>query len=135
MVRDHLVSALKREFSGRGIQFDTPPQPIATFPAAQAAVGRLLIYDDGDEATVLIENITHGHFNPYDEKLSESQRDEIVTGMVIDFLRALFSDRVLLHCTPDGRMGGWTRMDLVGEGAGELSSSNRYYLWSRPYKV
>ena len=34
-----------------------------------------MIYEDGDEATVFIENITHGHFNPDDEKLSDAQRD------------------------------------------------------------
>ena len=124
-----------REFAGWEIQFDTPPQPIATFPAAQPAVGRVLVYDDGDEATVLIEKITHGHFNPYDEKLLEAQRDEMVTEDVIDFLRALFSDRVLLHCTQDGRLGGWTRMDLAHDGPVELSQSQRYFLWSRPFET
>src|SRR5258707_9614723 len=112
MIRDRLIPAFKREFASWEIVFDSPPQPIATFPAAQAAVGRVLIYDDGDEATVLIENITHGHFNPYDEKLSDAQRDEIVTEDVINFLKALFSDRVLLHSSADNRTGGWTRLDL-----------------------
>ena len=135
MIRDRLIPALKREFAGWEIQFDTPPQPIATFSAAQPAVGRVLVYDDGAEATVLIEKITHGHFNPYDEKLSEAQKDEIVTEDVIDFLRALFSDRVLLHCTPDGPMGGWTRMDLAHDGPVELSPSQQYFLWSRPFET
>lgn len=73
MIRDRLIPALKREFAGWEIAFDSPPQPIATFPAVQSEVGRVLVYDDGDEATVLIEKITHGHFNPYDGKLSETQ--------------------------------------------------------------
>jgi hypothetical protein len=132
MIRDHLIPALKREFSGWEVAFDGPPQPIATFPAAQPAVGRVLVYDDGDEATVLVENVTHSHFNPYDEKLSEAQRDEMVTEDVVDFLKALFSDRVLLHSSPDNRSGGWTRLDLE-DGPVELSPSFRYFLWSRPY--
>ncbi|WOB41801.1 hypothetical protein HNI00_00350 [Thermoleptolyngbya oregonensis NK1-22] len=132
MIRDRLIPALKREFAGWEIQFDSPPQPIATFPATQPAVGRVFVYDDGDEATVLIEKITHSHFNPYDKKLSEPQRDEIVTEDVLDFLQALFSDRVLLHCTPDGRMGGWMRLDLQN-GSVELSPARWYFLWSRPY--
>ena len=132
MIRDSLIPALKREFAGWEIAFDAPPQPIATFPAAQAAVGRVLVYDDGDEATVLIEKVTHGHFNPYDQKLSETQRDEMVTEDVVDFLKALFSDRVLLHSSADNRTGGWTRLDLK-DGPVELSSSLRYFLWSRPY--
>lgn len=134
MIRDCLVPALKSEFAGWEITFDAPPQPIATFPAAQSDVGRVLVYDDGDEATVLIEKITHGHFNPYDEKLSEVQRDQTVTEDVVDFLKALFSDRVLLHAGPDGRVGGWTRLDL-NDGPVELSPSERYFLWSRPYKT
>ena len=133
MIRDRLIPALKCEFTGWEIQFDTPPQAIATFPAAQPDVGRVLVYDDGDKATILIENITHGHFNPYDEKLSEAQRDEIVTADVIDFLRALFTDRVLLHSRADGRVGGWSRLDLK-DGPVELSPSFKYFLWSRPYE-
>jgi hypothetical protein len=132
MIRDNLIPALKREFAGWEIAFSAPPQPIATFPAAQPAVGRVLVYDDGDEATVLIEKVTHGHFNPYDEKLSENQRDEMVTDDVIDFLKALFSDRVLLHSSADNRTGGWMRLDLK-DGPVELSPSLRYFLWSRPY--
>src|SRR5688572_20645563 len=102
MIRDRLIPALKREFAGWEIQFDSPPQAIATFPSAQPNVGRVLVYDHGHEATVLIEKITHGHFNPYDDELSESERDEMVTDDVIDFLKALFSDRVLLHSRADG---------------------------------
>jgi hypothetical protein len=132
MIIDSLIPALKREFAGWEIAFDVSPQPIATFPAAQPAVGRVLVYDDGDEATVLIEKVTHGHFNPYDQKLSETQRAEMVTEDVIDFLKALFSDRVLLHSSADNRTGGWTRLDLK-DGPVELSPSLRYFLWSRPY--
>lgn len=133
MIRDRLIPALKSEFAGWEIAFDAPPQPIATFPAAQKAVGKVLIYDDGEEATIYIENITHGHFSPYNETLSEGQRDKIVTDDVIDFLKALFSDRVLLHSSADNHIGGWTRLDLK-EGPVELSESFRYFLWSHPYE-
>src|SRR5437016_14055541 len=112
MIRDYLIPALKSEFPDREITFDIPPQAIATFPASQEAVGRVLVYDDGHEVTVLIEKITHGHFNPYDEKLEEEQRDKIATEDVVDFLKALFSDRVLLHASPDNHRGGWMRLDL-----------------------
>ena len=87
MIRDYLIPALKSEFPDREITFDIPPQAIATFPASQEAVGRVLVYDDGHEVTVLIEKITHGHFNPYDEKLEEEQRDKIATEDVVDFLK------------------------------------------------
>lgn len=134
MIRDCLIPALKSEFACWEIAFNTPPQPIATFPACQEAVGRVLIYDDGDEATVLIEKITHGHFNPYDETLREVQRDKIIAGDVVEFLKALFTDRVLLHTSEDNRVGGWSRLDLK-DGPVELSASFRYFLWSRPYET
>jgi hypothetical protein len=134
MIRDCLVPALKREFPDWAIAYDVPPNPIATFPAAQAAVGRVLILDDGNEATVVIEHVTHGHFNPYNNALSETERDSLITEDVIEFLRALFSDRVLLDTTDDNRIGGWTRLDLH-EGPIEFSPNHRYFLWSRPYKT
>lgn len=133
MIRDSLIPALKIEFSGWEIAFDAPPQPIATFPAAQQAVGKVFVYDDGDEATVLIEKITHGHFNPYDKTLRDDQKDKMVTEDVVDFLKALFSDRVLLHTSAEKRLGGWTRLDLK-DGPVVLSPSLRYFLWSRPYE-
>lgn len=132
IIRDRLVPALLHEFSGWEIKLDVPPQPIATFPAAQPAVGRVLIYDDGDEATVLIENVTHGHFNPYDETLSQEQRAEIIAQEVICFLKALFSDRVLLYSGLDSRRGGWTPLDS-NDAPIELTPTLRYFLWSRPY--
>jgi hypothetical protein len=33
------------------------------------------IYDDGDEATIVIENVTHHHTNPYDAEMTPRQRD------------------------------------------------------------
>src|SRR5262245_44486949 len=97
MIRDYLIPALQGQFVGWEIAFATPPLPIATFAQRQAAVGKVMIYDDGDEATVVIERITHGRFNPYDPHLSQEQRDQIITEDVVNFLKALFYDRVLLH--------------------------------------
>jgi hypothetical protein len=134
MIRDRLIPALKSQFAGWEILFDAPPQPIAIFPSLQQAVGRVLVYDDGEEATVLIENITHGHFSPYLENLPESQRDETVTEDVVDFLEALFSDRIPLHCSADKHQGGWVRLDLK-DGPVELSPDFQYFLWSRPYQA
>jgi len=134
VIRDCLIPALKREFSGWEITFDTPPHPVATFPAAQPAVGRVLVYDDGHEATIVIENVTHGHFNPGNENLTEDQRDETVTEEVIDFLKALFNDRVLLYSSPDKRRSGWIQFES-DDGPAELSESLQYFLWSRPYET
>lgn len=132
MISDYLIPALRAEFAGREIKFDVPPQPVATFPASQEAVGRVLIHDDGDEVTVYIENITHGHFDVYDAALRDEEKGKKIAENVINFLKALFSDQVLLFTGPNNRYGGWTRLDLK-DGPVELSPSLRYFLWSRPY--
>jgi hypothetical protein len=133
MIRDRLIPEIQRTFSGWEISINPKENPIIRFPAAQKEVGDVLIYDDGDEATVYIEHISHGHFNPYDETISPEQRETIVTEDVMSFLQALFADRVLLHTAPNHRMGGWTRLDFA-EGPVELSPDQRYYLWSKPYE-
>jgi hypothetical protein len=133
-IRDYLIPALKREFVGREIAFGEPPQPIATFPACQENVGGVTIYDDGDEATVCIEKITHGHFNRYDETLKGEEKAKVIAEDVVGFLKALFSDRVLLQTNPDNGVGGWRILDLE-KAPSDLSSSYRYFLWSKPYKV
>lgn len=133
MIRDRLIPAIEKEFAGWEMTITPEENPIVRFPAVQEAVGDVVIYDDGDEATVCIEEITHGHFNPYDESLQETKRDEMVTEDVIDFLKALFTDRVLLNVCNDKGSGGWTRLDLQ-DGPVQLSRKHRYYLWSKPYE-
>ncbi|HEV7926966.1 MAG TPA: hypothetical protein VGR14_16540 [Verrucomicrobiae bacterium] len=134
MIRDCLIPALKSEFAGREIIFDSPPQPIATFPECQAAVGKVKVYDGGEEATVLIEKITHGHFSTYDQKLGEEQRSRIITDDVVEFLKDLFNDRVLLYTSGSNRVGGWSRLSPK-QGPVELLPGFTYFLWSRPYKI
>ena len=74
MIRDRLIPALEAAFAGSDMQIDPENNPIARFPGVQKQVGDVLIYDDGDEATVCVDNISHGHFNPYDETISQEQR-------------------------------------------------------------
>lgn len=45
----------------------------------------MLICDHGEEATVYITEITHGHFNPYDASLTQDQVDKKVTEDVVAF--------------------------------------------------
>jgi hypothetical protein len=133
MIKDVLVPELSRRFAGLGSFTGTPPEPIAIFPAKHPDVGNVTVYDDGDEATVRIEKITHGHFSSYDESLSEAERDRWVTKCVFDFLDDLFADKVLLWVSESGRSGGWKvlRESLkpadVREG-GDI----RFFVWSGP---
>jgi hypothetical protein len=133
MIRDLLIPAVKEAFPDKPFLFSAPPDPVIKLPLGFKEIGDLAIYDDGEEATVCITEITHGHFNPYDATLSQSQVDQMVTGDVIAFLRDLFSDHVLLYRTPNRGMGGWSIFSgAPNEDA--LVEGREYFLWSGPYR-
>jgi hypothetical protein len=106
MIRDSLIPALRQRYPSVKFTFFDSPQPFARVASHHGDIGDLEIYDDGDEATVAITQITHGHFNPY-QKMPESERDKWIAEAVIEFLDALFDDRVLFYRSPDRRGGGW----------------------------
>ncbi|MHC4645044.1 MAG: hypothetical protein ACYTBJ_06065 [Planctomycetota bacterium] len=94
MIKDGLIPELEKKF-GTG-SFQTGESPIIVFAAKHPEVGDVQIWDDGDQATLSVGDITYGHFNPYDRNLTQNQADHEATESVIDFLDALFSDKVLL---------------------------------------
>jgi len=132
MISDFLIPALKREFAGWEISFGSPPQPIATFPACQEAVGEVVVCDDGDEVTVYIGKITHGHFSD-DETLNREEKENSIAEDVIHFLKALFADRVLFSRNMENGENGSIMLDYNNSPI-ELSPSRRYFLWTKPYE-
>lgn len=132
MIRAFLIPAIKEAFPNLPFSFSESSNLVATLKAPFPEIGELQIYDDGEEATVSISEVTHGHFNPYDESLSREQRDRKIAEDVMSFLRALFADRVLLFRTPNRGMGGWRRLDVSTEPP-TFSSGHEYFLWSGPY--
>ena len=92
----------------------------------------MLIWDDGVEATVAVGKITHGHFNPYDARLTAEQATEHVSADVIEFLDDLFADRILLWTSGDGRSGGWG--PLGAETNPSLDPGDKTYVRTDPRK-
>ncbi len=131
MIRDVLIPELQKRFPERGLQIDTTSNRIAAFPAALAEVGKVIIYDDGEEATVMIEHITHGHFNPYNPALSQDEVDRQVSEDVTDFLEALFEDKILLWVSPSRHAGGWQRIDSGLAEHPVVPEPGHYYVWSK----
>lgn len=130
-IRDSLIPALQEAFPDHGIRVSAPPDPIAVFPALCAEVGDVLVYDDGDEATIVIENVTHHHTNPYDSGISEHERELWITERVLAFLHELFSDRVLLWSVEKGRTcGGW-HGNFNGIVPSNIPAEADTYVWSR----
>ena len=82
------------------------------------------------QPSIYIE-ITHGHFNPYDEVEDDAEREQWIVDEMIEFLDALFDDRVLLYRSPDRRMGGWTIFDDNIDKS-VMEQGREYFVWSGP---
>ncbi|MEM7228411.1 MAG: hypothetical protein AAF432_06305 [Planctomycetota bacterium] len=131
-IRDVLIPALRAEFGESSFHVDSPPKPIVTFSARCPDVGDLTIYDDGDEATVVIEHVTHHHVNPYDATLSDMQAATWITERVIEFIRDLFADRIVLWAVDRGQGGGgWSCVDKPVTAWDGPAGSNAF-VWSGP---
>lgn len=129
-LRDVLVPALQAVFPDRGLRVSDPPDPVVTFPAVCPEVGDVQIYDDGDEATVFIEWISHNHVNPYDEDMSDNERYRWITDNVIEYLTALFSDQVFLWSIDKGRGGGGWSWPFDGIIPSDTPESADTFVWS-----
>jgi hypothetical protein len=123
-----LLPILRERFPSRGLVEGTPPDPCATFPGTHPGIRRVSIYDDGDELTVCVDDLTHGHFAEYDDSLPEAEQEKRIVESVVEFLDALFSDRVAVWGQHNVG-GGWYRIDLSGS-SGRLGVTE--YVWSGP---
>ena len=75
-------------------------------------VGNIEIEDDLEEIIVMVGNFTHWHAACYDQTISKDERDKQVSSEIIDFLRDLFSNKLILwgsHQTS----GGFYNIDLA----------------------
>ena len=132
MIRGKLIPLLEQKYAGLGLRVGAPPDPIAIFPARHPGVGDLSIYDDGDEVTVSIGEITHGHFNPYDADLTQEEAEAEVTDEVLGFLEDLFADKYLLW--KSGGSGGWQHLDYVERPLRPRKNAD-YFVWSGPVEI
>lgn len=100
--------------------------------APNPALGSVSVIYDGDEATVCVGELTHGHFNPYDASLSEDARARWVGDAVIAFLEDLMNDRAVVWSIP-GHSGGW--MILEPGTTPTLPEGVSAHCWSRPHSA
>lgn len=129
MIRELLIPAVNDVFPHLQFRISPSSNPIISLSSGSIEIGDLQIYDDEDEATIVITGITHGHFSVYDEKLNREEKEQIITEDVISFLVTLFSDRVVLYRTPSRDLGGWTVIEH-GFADIEFVSGREYFVWS-----
>jgi hypothetical protein len=134
MIRDKLIPLLQQRYSDKRVSIGLPPNPVAVFQAQHPSVGDLVIWDDGDEVTIAIGEITHGHFNPYNPELDQEEIEKEVTEEVLDFLEDIFADKIQLWKSREGGSGGWQHLEF-SEVRNDLSTKVEYYVWSGPYRT
>jgi hypothetical protein len=134
-----LLPVLRERFHARGVVEGNPPDPCAMFPGIHPGIRGVSIFDDGDELTLCVDDLTHGHFNEYSEGLSEGEREKRIVDHVVEFLEALFADKVVVW--GQQHMGGWYRPELGDSGHSTVfpiggmgsKATVQEFVWSGPY--
>jgi hypothetical protein len=131
MLTDVLRKAITQRFPEIQITTHLPPGAAIVIPAIHEGVGDISIWDDGGEATLVLSDITHGHFTDDAPGISEEEAAHLIAEDVMGFLEHLFADRVLLWKRPSGG-GGW-RVLADGEVPQVHSDAGtQFYFWSGP---
>jgi hypothetical protein len=89
-----LLPALRERFPDRGLVEGVRPEAVAFFPGLHSGIRGVSIYDDGNELTVSIDELTHSHFDEHDSSLGKKVREQWIVHAVIEFLERLFADEV-----------------------------------------
>lgn len=139
MLSHLLLPVLRERFPDRGLVEGTPPDSCAVFPGIHPAIRGVSIYDDGDELTLCVDDLTHGHFSEYTEGLSDAEREHRIVDHAVEFLEALFADKVVVW--GQQHMGGWYRPEwsdagrntVVQIGGGQQQAPIQEFVWSGPY--
>lgn len=134
-----LLPVLRNRFPDRGLVEGTPPEPCAVFPGIHPGIRSVSIYDDGDELTLCVDDLTHGHFSEYTEGLSEAEREQCIVESAVEFLDALFADRVVVW--GQQHMGGWYRPEREDAGSNTVvqiggaggNGAVQEFVWSGPF--
>jgi hypothetical protein len=134
MIQDKLIPMLGQKYAGLGVRLGSPPDPIAIIPAKHPGVGDVSIYDDGDEATISIGEITHGYFNPYDATLTQEEAEAEIACEVMGFLEDLFADKYLLWKARGNGGGGWQHLDYMDRPLQPRENTD-YFVWSGLYQI
>src|SRR5262245_61486803 len=131
MLTSLLAEALASRFPNRGLRLGPGPDAVASFPAAHPTVGDVGIEASDEEVTVFVGSIAHGHFDQFNSDAPPDQVAQSIVEEVVEFLTALFADRVLLWSAPDGRSAGW-QLPFEGTIPSDVPAGASTWVWSGP---
>lgn len=137
-IRDVLVPMLIARFNDRGLILGEPPEPIAVFPAAHALVGQVRIFDRDTSADLAVGDIAYDHFfNPYEAERGTADAVQGIANDVVRFLDELFTDRLLMWRSSDGRSRHPRVRGDAGHSAPLVIDDREYelFVWSQPLGV
>jgi hypothetical protein len=124
-----LLPVLRERFPGCGmVEGQHPDSPCAAFPGLHNGIRQVAVYDDDSELTVVLDDLTHGHFSDYDCSGAEADREQRIIDAVVEFLNDLFADRVAVwgqHATG----GGWYKVSVDEP---RFDRGQPAFLWSGP---
>jgi hypothetical protein len=129
MLFERLTKSLREAFPDVPFVFAEPPEPVATLEGPCEEMSPLKVFDDGNEATIWLGIVTHGHFANYEEGITEDLRHQYIAVDVVEFVRDLIADRVVGMSSLGGRVGGWRRLE-PGEPLPDRSRWKKQYVWS-----
>ena len=127
MLSSLLTPALRERFPDRGLVAGESPGAVAAFPGIHPGIRGVSVFDDGHELTVVLDDLTHGHFSEYDGAVPEAERERRIVDAVVEFLEDLFADRVAVW--GQSNLGGWYRTDL---GESSAPAGVPEFVWSGP---
>jgi hypothetical protein len=130
-ISELLIPALQSKFPNEKWTFGASPDSIAFLPALCEEVGDLHITDDGDEAGIFIQHVTHCHINPYEEVDSDEQRAHWIVKEVVGFVDDLLADRILLWAVAKGRRMGGLIWGFDGTIPHDIRKEAYVFVWSR----
>lgn len=127
-IRDVLLPMIAERFPHRGFQPGAPDGAIGSFPGMHPNVAALILYDDGDEVTVVVDPITHSHVEPF-KVGTQAELERSVASEVVSFLDKVFANEVVFWGSIN-ESGGWYVRGEVPLNPGEIT--NARYVWSGP---
>ena len=96
----------------------------AVVHGSSPAVGNIEIQDKLNELIVFIGDFTHGHFDCYDESLSQEQQHKAIADDVLSFLADVFADKVEFYRAAHDD-GGWRPAGIGPEPSHTWSASSK----------
>lgn len=124
MILDHFISGFKARFPNHQLSV-RESDATAVIHSSNPAIGNIEVQDDLHELIVSVGNFTHGHFDCYNDSLSQEQQHKEIADDVLAFLADVFTDKIEFYRAAHGG-GGWRPV-----GAGPEQS----YTWSAASKV